>query len=108
MTTARNQALTDQFARLGQAPERTATDDELAAERAKVSRGQAMPAEQDHPVTWNARISLTTSQEMKRDLDLARVDDGIEATARIRAMISLWQAEPRHRARVDKLARTLR
>ncbi len=57
---------------------------------------------------WDARISLTATAEMKRALDLARVEDGIEATARIRAMITLWQEDPRLRARVDKLAKTLR
>jgi hypothetical protein len=68
-----------------------------------------MPAEQPKPpAAYSARISLTTTPEMKRDLDMARVEDGVEATARIRAMISLWQDDPRLRARVDKLARNLR
>lgn len=67
-----------------------------------------VPAEQERPDKWPARISLTASADMKRALDLARVDDGIEATARIRAMIALWQSDERLRARVDKLARSLR
>src|ERR1035441_2392838 len=74
-----------------------------------VRKGAAMPAEQPKPpAAYSARISLTTTPEMKRDLDMARVEDGVEATARIRAMISLWQDDPRLRARVDKLARNLR
>lgn len=51
---------------------------------------------------------MTASQDMKRDLELASLDDGIEVTARLRAMITLWQEDPKVRARVDKLARTLR
>src|ERR1019366_10379286 len=74
-----------------------------------VRKGAPMPAEQPKPpAAYSARISLTTTPEMKRDLDMARVEDGVEATARIRAMISLWQDAPRLRARVDKLARNLR
>lgn len=57
---------------------------------------------------WSARISMTASREMKRQLELARLDDGIEVTARLRAMIQLWQDDPQLRGRVDELARTLR
>jgi hypothetical protein len=67
-----------------------------------------MPAEQTRPQAWPARISMTASTEMKRDLELARLDDGIEVTARLRAMITLWQDDAKLRARVDKLARDLR
>jgi hypothetical protein len=67
-----------------------------------------MPAQQDQPVKWAARISMTASPEMKRDLELARLDDGIEVTARLRAMIALWQEDPKLRARVDKMAKDLR
>jgi hypothetical protein len=68
----------------------------------------AMPATQTRPPTWDARLSLTLSQEMKRALDLAKVEDGIEGTARIRAMITLWQDDERLRHRIDRLAKTLR
>jgi hypothetical protein len=67
-----------------------------------------MPPTQARPPAWDARLSLTLSQEMKRALALAKVDDGIEDTARIRAMITLWQDDERLRHRVDKLAKTLR
>jgi hypothetical protein len=68
-----------------------------------------MPAEQARPAAlYSARISHTTTPEQKRALDMARVDDGIEATARLRAMTQLWIEDERLRARVDKLARTLR
>jgi hypothetical protein len=45
---------------------------------------------------------------MKRELEAARLDDGIEVTARLRAMITLWQEDPQLRVRVDELARALR
>lgn len=57
---------------------------------------------------WDSRLSVTLSAEMKRWLDLARVDDGIEATARIRAMIVAWHENERLRARIDRAAKTLR
>jgi hypothetical protein len=72
------------------------------------TRPVAMPAEQEHPPAWDARMSLTLSKEMKRALDVARADDGVEGTARIRAMITLWQEDDRLRRRIDKLAKTLR
>ena len=80
----------------------------LAPEAEPVRHATPMPAEQDKPERWPARISMTASSEMKRNLELARLDDGIEVTARLRAMITLWQEDPKLRARVDKLARTLR
>jgi hypothetical protein len=60
------------------------------------------------PERWPARISMKASPEMKRWLELARIDDGVEVTARLRAMIMLWHDDPKLRARVDELARTLR
>ena len=57
---------------------------------------------------WDARMSLTLSKSMKRALDLARVEDGIDGTARIRAMIALWETDERLRRRVDKEARNYR
>jgi hypothetical protein len=108
-------ALDEQFARLGVAPERTATTEELATEREKTDRGRAMaarrdgrpmPAERRSAQRWGARISLTATAEQKRALDMARAMDGIPDTARIRAMITLWQDDERLRARVDKFARS--
>jgi len=94
-TRAAGAALGEQFARLGA----TAAPEPAPA---------PMAAEQSRPDKWSARISMTASPEMKRELELARLDDGIEVTARLRAMITLWQTDVRLRARVDKLARTLR
>ena len=79
-----------------------------APRRQKAGR-TAMPAEQARPrAFYSARISHTTTPEQKRALDLARVEDGIEATARLRAMTQLWIEDERVRTRVDKLARGMR
>src|SRR5271165_5537265 len=64
--------------------------------------------QEPEPAKWDARMSLTLSKEMKRALDVARADDGLEGTARIRAMITLWQEDERLRRRIDRLARNLR
>jgi hypothetical protein len=45
---------------------------------------------------------------MRRALEQARVDDRIETTARIRAMIHLWQADEQFRSQVNELARGFR
>jgi hypothetical protein len=71
-------------------------------------RGSRRRVQEPEPARWDARMSLTLSKEMKRDLDVARADDGVEGTARIRAMITLWQEDERLRRRIDKLAKTLR
>ena len=84
------------------------TTDRLAEQLAALgSNDKPMPTEQARPARWEARMSLTLSPAAKRALDLATVDDGIERTARVRAMIQLWQTDPRLRARVDKLARQM-
>lgn len=87
---------------LGTAAASTPPEDELRNAVAK------LPADQPKAEKWPARISMTASREMKRDLEQARLDDGIEVTARLRAMITLWQSDPQLRARVDELSRTLR
>jgi hypothetical protein len=53
-------------------------------------------------------VNLTMSPEMKRDLELARIEDRIELTSRIRAMITLWLTDPGYRAAVDELAAQMR
>lgn len=69
---------------------------------------ESSPASEVKAEKWPARISMTASREMKRDLEAARLDDGLEVTARLRAMIKLWQSDPELRARVDELAKDLR
>lgn len=93
--TDRKTALADQLAKL--APQQQAP-----------KPAAPMPAEQDKPEKFPARISMTATPDMKRDLELARLDDGIEVTARLRAMITLWQEDPKLRARIDKRAKDLR
>jgi hypothetical protein len=59
----------------------------------------------DGGAKYPARLPLMTSTDQKRALELARVEDGITATARVRAMITLWQEDDRIRRRVDRLAK---
>jgi hypothetical protein len=87
---------------------RTGTRTTAARTRTKTAVEQ-MPAEQDKPPSvWDARINLTLSREMKKALDLARAEDGLELTARIRAMITLWQEDERLARKVNDLAKSLR
>jgi hypothetical protein len=68
-----------------------------------------MPADdQPRAKEWPVRIPLNVDDEMRRALESARVDDRIETTARIRAMIHLWQEDPAFRDRVNKLAPSFR
>lgn len=63
------------------------------------------PAEQDKPAAfYSERLSITTTAAQIQALRAARLADGIQATARLRAMIALWQDDPKIQARVDKLA----
>lgn len=52
------------------------------------------------------RVGLYLHPDDFRALGMAKLDDGADANARIRAMIALWRANDRYRAAVDKLART--
>ena len=65
-------------------------------------------AEQPRAKEWPVRIPLNVDDDMRRALESARVDDRIETTARIRAMIALWQQDDQFRARVNELAPTFR
>ena len=62
------------------------------------------PAEQEKVTFYSARINLTTTEAQKKALKLAGVEDGIDTTARIRAMIALWEEDERLRKRIDKAA----
>ncbi|MFJ3481654.1 hypothetical protein [Streptomyces microflavus] len=67
-----------------------------------------MPAEQDAPrALYSARITFTTTEQQRRALEEAKVEDRIDKTARLRAMVALWEQDERLRKRVDKLARTM-
>lgn len=76
--------------------------------KAPARKPAAMPPEQPRAVTYSERINLTTTPEQNRALNLARVEDGIDKTARLRAMIALWQSDERLRRRIDKAARDWR
>ena len=69
---------------------------------------EPMPADQSRAKEWPVRIPLNVDDDMRRALEGARVDDRIETTARIRAMIHLWQEDRAFRDRVNELARSFR
>lgn len=68
------------------------------------ARRAAPPAEQAKTTFYSERINLTTTPAQKKMLKLAGVEDGIDTTARIRAMIALYEEDERLRKRVDKTA----
>lgn len=72
----------------------------------KRASGQASsdPPEPDG-IPGEKRITLPLWHSLWRALQLARVDDGVDTTVRIRAMVELWGHDTRVRARVDKLAK---
>lgn len=51
------------------------------------------------------RIHLPLTEDMYRTLKRSGAEDDIDTTVRIRSMVELYQADPKVRARVDKLAR---
>jgi hypothetical protein len=70
----------------------------------------AAPPPDDRPraAAWPVRVPLNVDEGMRRALEEARVEDRIETTARIRAMIHLWQSDAAFRERVNELARGFR
>jgi hypothetical protein len=106
---SRAKAPTDPAATTARAPRETArTTAPRTTTRRTAAPVAAMPAETEGRSKYPVRVPLQTSPEQKRALEQARVDDGIQATARLRAMVALWMEDPRIRARVDKLARSFR
>lgn len=51
-----------------------------------------------------ATFPVKMPEDMKRDLERAKVDDHIETGPRIRAMITLWRQDEQYRAAVNELA----
>jgi hypothetical protein len=117
-TRAKAAEVGNRFAALAAAPApEVQPDDDGQGEAPAVRQPQAvtavraagpMPAAQRAPKRWPVRIPLNTDEEMRRALEEARLEDRIDTTARIRAMIQLWQEDDRLRARVNKRAKDLR
>jgi hypothetical protein len=57
---------------------------------------------------YTKRMPLTLTPEDHAELLMARARDGIEATARLRAMVALWRKDEELRRRIDEMARELR
>lgn len=73
-------------------------------QRPSAKKSAGMAPEQTKTPTYSARIELTTTPEQNRALEEARIKDRISKTARIRALIALYQEDERLRRRVDRLA----
>jgi hypothetical protein len=52
------------------------------------------------------RAGLYLHPDDYKALGLAKLEDGADYNARIRAMIAIWRHNPRFRSQVDKLAKT--
>lgn len=82
---------------------RSATTD-APSQKQSARKSAVMAPEQTKTPTYSARIELTTTPEQNRTLEEARIKDRISKTARIRALIALYQEDERLRRRVDRLA----
>lgn len=90
------------------APERPAAPRKPPAARtgSRKRQPEPAPAEQDAPAAfYSERLSITTTAAQVQALRAARLADGIQATARLRAMIAAWQDDPKLRERINRLAR---
>jgi hypothetical protein len=54
------------------------------------------------------KVSVVLGELTHRALALARIDDGIPASERVRSALKLWQQDPEYRQAVDQLAAELR
>jgi hypothetical protein len=71
---------------------------------ARQRKAEHAPAEQKPQAAYDKRIPFMTDAEQHRALATARLEDGIEATTRLRAMVKLWIENERFRKRVNNLA----
>jgi len=83
--------------------------DDLAVRMMGVVRpGGAMPAVQAPTKAYPRKTTLPLSEGDWRALAEARLRDGTDTAARLRAMIALWREDERLRRSVDERARQLR
>ena len=75
-----------------------------AAAPAPLAAGPPPESQPRAAKAWPVRIPLNVDEGMRTALEQARTADRVETTARIRAMIRLWQTDQAFRAAVDALA----
>jgi glucose/arabinose dehydrogenase len=103
---ARAAAIADQMAHLRSVTAPEPADEAEAPKPKRAARPRKVeqaPAEQKPQTDWK-RIPFMTDTEQHRALATARLEDGIEATTRLRAMVKLWMENEQFRKRVDRLA----
>lgn len=87
-------------------PDTRASAKSSSKQSSKPKKGsQNAPGDGQQGSIHTKRHTLTLTPEQDRALKLARVDDDIDTTTRIRAMIELWEHDSRLRRRVDQLAK---
>lgn len=67
-----------------------------------------MPVAQRADTARPHRLMVPLSADEDRALKQLRLDDGVPAAARVRAMLHTYRTDPRFRRRVDEAARQLR
>lgn len=88
---------------------RARSGDDLAARMAGVTQpGRVMPLVRPPVKAHPRKTTLPLSEEDWRALAEARLGDGTDTAARLRAMIALWREDGRLQRRVDERARQLR
>jgi hypothetical protein len=85
-------------------PEPTAAEAPKPRRPARPRKPEQMAAKTKPQATYDKRIPFMTDAEQHKALVLARAEDGIEATTRLRAMVKLWMTDKRFRKNVDELA----
>lgn len=87
-------------------PKRNSTSTRSNTSKAPKKKPEEQADEQEPEAkTHPKRPSLTLTEEQDRALKLARVDDDVDTTTRIRAMIELWQNDAQIRKKIDRLAK---
>jgi len=108
-------SLTERLAKLADAPSRISAPGRTPAKRQRRTpakpdtRISAAPAEAERKdVAYPERLSITTTAAQIKALRMARAADGIQATARLRALIAAWMDDSpegrKLRERIDRAA----
>lgn len=92
------------FGRIGPDGEPASTAAVTASTAAVTAAAGEMPVRQKGTLTWPERLSLPLSHEQMKLLKTARVDDGIDSSFRLRAMITVWSEDSQFRAQVNAQA----
>jgi hypothetical protein len=113
---ARAAAIADQMAALRAVPEPEPEPEPAKTEAAapkprratRARKAAQAPAQQRPQGRYDVRIPFMTDDEQRKALAAARIEDQVEVTTRLRAMVQLWMTNKRFRSEVDELAADMR